>query len=187
MRNISKIQKKAKHAFCFQWLFRNLCCLWDNVGKYDPTTEVTGDNIIRRTKKNARTQTHSENIILIAFPLQQWLHGNVSLLRYTFSVCLLSCYFAVFLPDFVFKFYCTLSRKCGQWGRQAAQSLITDRNGTKKKIRKSPGIADCDGSIVHPQGDRGVVMEHRWNDGGITNNAEQTLSQCHSVNRCQMQ
>ena len=29
------------------------------------------------------TNTHSEYSIFIAFPLQQWLHGNASLLRYT--------------------------------------------------------------------------------------------------------
>ena len=87
------------------------------------------------------------------FPLQQWLHEKVSLLRYMFSTCLLSCYFAVFLPDIVFKFYHTLSRKCGCWRRKALQFIITDRKDTKK-LRKSPGIAGCDGSIVHPHGDK---------------------------------
>ena len=144
--------------------------------KYGTATQATGDNIARR-KKNARTRTHSENIIFITFPLQQWLHESVSLLRYTFSACLFSCYFAVLLPDLVLKFYHTLRRKCGWWRRQSLQSFIRDRNDTKK-LRKSPGIADCDGSIFHPQGDRGVAMEHWWNDGGITNNAVQTLFQC---------
>jgi len=31
----------------------------------------------------------SEFVILMAFPLQQWLHERVSLLRYTYIVCLL--------------------------------------------------------------------------------------------------
>jgi len=31
--------------------------------------------------------THSEYIILIAFPLQQWLLERASLLRYTYSAC----------------------------------------------------------------------------------------------------
>jgi hypothetical protein len=31
------------------------------------------------------TNTHSEHVILIAFPLQQWLHERVSMLRYTYS------------------------------------------------------------------------------------------------------
>ena len=29
------------------------------------------------------TNTHSEYVILIAFPLQQWLHGRASMLRHT--------------------------------------------------------------------------------------------------------
>jgi hypothetical protein len=34
------------------------------------------------------TNTHSERVIIIAFPMQQWLHERASLLRYTFIVCL---------------------------------------------------------------------------------------------------
>ena len=39
------------------------------------------------------THTHSVYVILIAFPLQQWLHERVSLLRHTYTAChfLLSC------------------------------------------------------------------------------------------------
>jgi hypothetical protein len=32
--------------------------------------------------------THSEKVILTAFPLQQWLHERASLLRYTYIACL---------------------------------------------------------------------------------------------------
>ena len=31
---------------------------------------------------------HSEYVILIAFPLQQWLHERALLLRYTYIACL---------------------------------------------------------------------------------------------------
>ena len=31
--------------------------------------------------------THSEFAIIIAFPLQQWLHGRASMLRYTYIHC----------------------------------------------------------------------------------------------------
>ena len=31
------------------------------------------------------TNTHSQYVILIAFPLQQWLHERASMLRYTYS------------------------------------------------------------------------------------------------------
>jgi hypothetical protein len=36
------------------------------------------------------TDTHSEYVILIALPLQQWLHKGASLLRYTYIACLIS-------------------------------------------------------------------------------------------------
>ena len=35
-----------------------------------------------------RINIHSEYVIIIAFPLQQWLHESPSLLRYTYSACL---------------------------------------------------------------------------------------------------
>jgi len=34
------------------------------------------------------TNTHSEYVMLIDFPLQQWLHERASVLRYTYNVCL---------------------------------------------------------------------------------------------------
>jgi len=34
------------------------------------------------------TNTHSEYVIRIAFPLQQWLHERPSMLRYTYSAFL---------------------------------------------------------------------------------------------------
>ena len=34
------------------------------------------------------TNTYSEYVILIAFPLQQWLHERVSLLRCTYIACI---------------------------------------------------------------------------------------------------
>ena len=34
------------------------------------------------------TNTHSEYVIVKAFPLQQWLHARASMLRYTYFSCL---------------------------------------------------------------------------------------------------
>jgi len=34
------------------------------------------------------TNTHTEYVILIAFPLQQWLHERASMLRFTYTACL---------------------------------------------------------------------------------------------------
>ena len=36
------------------------------------------------------TNTHSEYVKLIVFPLQQWLHDCASLLCYTYMVCLVA-------------------------------------------------------------------------------------------------
>jgi hypothetical protein len=38
------------------------------------------------------TNTHAEYVILIAFPLQQWLHERVSMLRFTCIACLVFSY-----------------------------------------------------------------------------------------------
>jgi hypothetical protein len=57
------------------------------VEKYGTARQATDDNIIRRmcvacwiTKA---TYTHSEYIIVIAFPRQQWLRERASMLRHT--------------------------------------------------------------------------------------------------------
>jgi len=34
------------------------------------------------------TNTHSQYVMLIAFPLQQWLNERVSMLRYTYIACI---------------------------------------------------------------------------------------------------
>jgi hypothetical protein len=57
------------------------------VEKYGTARQATDDNIIRRMRiacwiSNA-TDTHSEYVILIAFPRQQWLRERSSMLRYT--------------------------------------------------------------------------------------------------------
>jgi hypothetical protein len=38
------------------------------------------------------TDTHSEYVVLIAFPLQQWLYGRASLLCHTCTACLTEKY-----------------------------------------------------------------------------------------------
>jgi hypothetical protein len=54
------------------------------------------------------TDTHSEYVILNAFPLQQWLHESASMLRHSYVACLVnfpipitltwrSCVFVAFL------------------------------------------------------------------------------------------
>jgi len=41
------------------------------------------------------TNTHIEYVILVAFPLQQWLHERASTLRYTYIACLCYAYFGI--------------------------------------------------------------------------------------------
>jgi hypothetical protein len=74
----TKVVEKIKTHFIFNNFFPSkLCSLWDNVGKYGKATQATGDNIIRRMRFacwiNKATDTHSEYVMLIARPWQQWL------------------------------------------------------------------------------------------------------------------
>ena len=39
---------------------------------------------------NKATNTHSQYVTLIAFPLQQWLHERPTMLRYTYIACLVT-------------------------------------------------------------------------------------------------
>ena len=60
--------------------------------RYGRVGVATYDNIIRRMRITCciikATDTHSEYVILIAFPEQQWLCERVSMLRYTYIACL---------------------------------------------------------------------------------------------------
>ena len=92
MRNVS--DKSCTESQITYFVFCNIsspksCCLWDNVGKYGTAGQTTGDNVTRRmhiacwVTKVTHTHTHSEYVILMAFPLQQWLHECSSMLCYT--------------------------------------------------------------------------------------------------------
>ena len=56
----------------------------------------TDDNIKRRmccaSWTTKATDKHSEYVILIAFPWQQWLHERASMSRYTYMVLFASLY-----------------------------------------------------------------------------------------------
>ena len=60
--------------------------------KYGRARQATDDNIIRRMRFacwiTKATDTHSQYIILIAFPRQQWLRERALVLRYTYIACL---------------------------------------------------------------------------------------------------
>jgi len=62
------------------------------VKKYRITAgQATDDNMTLRMRfthwLTKATNTHSEYVILIAFPLQQWLRERASMLGYTYTAC----------------------------------------------------------------------------------------------------
>jgi len=95
------VEKIKTHIICSIIFFRKSYRLigtifgkkWcRNIGKYGIAWKVTDGNVLwpmcfaRRIKK--ATNTHSAYVILIAFPLQQWLRERASILRYTYIACL---------------------------------------------------------------------------------------------------
>ena len=69
---------------------RKLCLLLENVEKYlqpgRPQMTIRRMRISSQVPK--ATDTHSDDLIYIAFPLQQWLNERASMLRYTHIICL---------------------------------------------------------------------------------------------------
>jgi len=72
------------------FFFWRACPLWDNVEKYGRAGQATDDNKIRRMRIacwiTKTTVTYSEYVILIAFPLQQWLRESTSTLRAPYTL-----------------------------------------------------------------------------------------------------
>jgi hypothetical protein len=62
--------------------------MWKNVERNRPQMS----RIVRMLDTNTHTHTHERArcVILIAFPLKQWLHARTLMLRYTFIACLVS-------------------------------------------------------------------------------------------------
>ena len=69
MRNVSDrvVEKIKTHILCLIAFFYKLCCLWYNVEKYGRA----GQSCIACWVTKV-TDRHSEYVILIAFPQQQW-------------------------------------------------------------------------------------------------------------------
>ena len=87
MRSISASScKKIKvHTLCLVTFFITSCRLWDNVEKYVRARQDTDNGITRRMRFvwliTKATDMHSEYIIVIAFPRQQWLRERASVLH----------------------------------------------------------------------------------------------------------
>ena len=92
----AKVVEKIKptHFKLNNFFFRKSCFLRDNVEKYSTDRQTTQDNIIRRMFFECwipkATNTHSEHVIIIVFPLLQWLHESASTLRYTYTACIVA-------------------------------------------------------------------------------------------------
>jgi len=61
-------------------------CMLDNLGYTHPPTHAHTTHTIHKT------HTNPHYVILIAFPLQQWVRERAAMLRYTHTVCLVQCY-----------------------------------------------------------------------------------------------
>ena len=84
--------RKSIHTVMLKNIFfQKLCRLWDNVEKYCRRGHTTDDNIIWRMCiafwVPKATNTHSEYVILIAFPLQQKLHECALVLHCVYIAC----------------------------------------------------------------------------------------------------
>jgi hypothetical protein len=67
---------------------RALCeIMWKNVAERGRPQMTTWRMRIACWMTKA-TDTHTENVILIDFPMQQWLRERASMLRYTYIACL---------------------------------------------------------------------------------------------------
>ena len=57
----------------------------------------TGRKAIDQLGKKGYIHTHSEYVILLAFPRQQWLLEGTSILRYTYIACLVYVQYRVMM------------------------------------------------------------------------------------------
>jgi len=85
MRNVSEKTHNLFNNFFLQELFP----LWDNVVLYFRSRRATDDNMAHAHCGwiHTRTNTHSQYVILMALPRQQWLHDCASLLRCSYIAC----------------------------------------------------------------------------------------------------
>jgi hypothetical protein len=95
MRNISDISstKIQNTGFTFNNFFRKSRIFLDNVVKYCRAGQTTDDNMAlahRKVGKCGYVHTPLKYVILIVFPLQQWLHERASMSRSTYIECLLN-------------------------------------------------------------------------------------------------
>jgi len=83
--------KINKTYFMFNKIFRKSYLLYDNVEKYGTARQASNNSIIGRIPFtcciNRTTDTHSDSILFIAFPRQQWWRESALILRYMYTAC----------------------------------------------------------------------------------------------------
>jgi hypothetical protein len=108
VRNVSdkSCRQNQNTHFMFSEFSQKSCRLWDNVEKHGTARQATDVNIIQRMRfacwMTKAADTHSEYVILIAFPRQQWLRERalmLCLLPALLSVKL--CYSRLWLTDWL--------------------------------------------------------------------------------------
>jgi hypothetical protein len=86
----TKVVEKIKtHILCSVTFENRAVCeiMWKNIVDWGrPQMTIWRMRIACWIPK--ATNSHTPYVILIAFPLQQWLHRRASLLRYTYIACL---------------------------------------------------------------------------------------------------
>jgi len=94
MKNVSDKRCKDNqntHLCSVTFFFRKSCLcgkMWKNsVERGRSQMTIWRIRISCRTPKT--TNLHSEYVILITLPLQQWLHERVSMFHYTYTACLI--------------------------------------------------------------------------------------------------
>jgi hypothetical protein len=116
-----KVVEKIKTRILFSIIFfRKSCRLWNNEEKYGRARQATGDSIVRSMRIACwvikATDTHSEYVILTAFPRQQWLRERASILSYTCFACL----FYMLCRSVVSKLCCVQPQRSGKEGIREA-------------------------------------------------------------------
>jgi hypothetical protein len=87
LRNFSdrSCRENQNTLFCSVAFCRKSYRLWDNMEKYGRARQATDDNMIRRMSFACSiikaTDIHSEYVIFIPFPRQQWSRERASMLR----------------------------------------------------------------------------------------------------------
>jgi len=89
----TKVVERIKTHFLSNNSFWKSCRLWNNVEKYRRAGKVIDENTAHaHCMLNTSGYLYSEYVILIVFPLQQWLHESSAMLIYTCNACLVDYY-----------------------------------------------------------------------------------------------